>query len=168
MPASLFFVRADQINAQVPYEVAGLERVTVRVEYQGSPSAGVSLPVLSTHPGLFLAVLNQDGSENAESNPESRGRIVVLYATGQGLVAPEIASGELGPGTEPFPRPLEPVNVTIGGAPGVLHFAGLAPDFVGLLQINVQIDNSVPPGPAVVILEIGGRTAAVAGTVWVR
>jgi uncharacterized protein (TIGR03437 family) len=50
----------------------------------------------------------------------------------------------------------------------VVHFAGLAPGFVGLLQVNVQIDNLVGAGPAEVILEIGGRLAFKLGTVWVR
>jgi uncharacterized protein (TIGR03437 family) len=168
IPAPLFFVRADQLNVQVPYEVAGMARVTIRAEYQGSPSARVSVTVLPSHPGLFHAVLNQDNSVNSQDTPESRGRVVQLFATGQGLVDPAVASGELAPGMEPFPRPREAIRVTIGGAPAVLFFGGLAPGLAGLLQVNAQIDNSVRPGPADVILEIGGRPGAVAGRVWVR
>ena len=167
-PAALFFVRADQLNVQVPFEVAGLERVTVRVEVAGAPSARVSLPVLATHPGLFQAALNQDSSVNSETNPESSGRVVQLFATGQGLLSPAIESGAAGPGMEEFPRPQAAVRVTIGGRPAVLHFAGLAPEFVGLLQVNAQIDNSVRSGQAEVILEIGEAVTTVAGRVWVR
>jgi uncharacterized protein (TIGR03437 family) len=166
--AALFFVRADQLNVQVPFEVAGMERVTVRAEVDGAVSARVTVPVLETHPGLFGAVLNQDGSVNSDANRESSGRVVQLFATGQGLVSPAIGSGELAPGMEPFPRPLEAVKVTIGGAPATLFFAGLAPGFVGLLQVNAQIDNSVRSGPAEVMLEIGGGVTTVAGRVWVR
>ena len=166
--AALFFVRADQLNVQVPFEVAGLQRVTLRVELEGATSTRVAVPVLETHPGLFQAVLNQDGSVNSEGNPESSGRVVQLFATGQGLLNPAIGSGELAPGMEPFPRPREAVRVTIGGAPAVPLFAGLAPGFVGLLQVNAQIDNAVRSGPANVILEIGEGVSKVAGRVWVR
>jgi uncharacterized protein (TIGR03437 family) len=96
--------------------------VTVRVEVDGAVSARVSVPVLATHPGLFQAVLNQDGAVNSESNPESSGRVVQLFATGQGRVNPAVGSGELAPGAEPFPRPLESLRVTIGGKPAVLFF----------------------------------------------
>jgi uncharacterized protein (TIGR03437 family) len=168
VPAPLFFVRADQLNVQTPFEVAGQQRVTVRVELDGATSARVTVPVLDTHPGLFQAVLNQDGSVNSEGNPESSGRVVQLFATGQGLLDQAIDSGALAPGVEPFPRPRQTVQVTIGGRPAVLFFAGLAPGFVGLLQVNAQIDNAVRPGPADVTIEMGEQTTAVAGKVWVR
>jgi uncharacterized protein (TIGR03437 family) len=166
--AALFFVRHDQLNVQVPFEVAGLEHVTIRVEYQGAVSARVSVPVLPSHPGLFSVVLNQDSSVNSEDSRESSGRVVQLFATGQGLVDPAIETGAFAPGMEPFPRATETVRVTIGGRPAVVHFAGLAPGFVGLLQVNAQIDNLVTAGPAEVILEIGGRIGFKVGTVWVR
>jgi uncharacterized protein (TIGR03437 family) len=168
VPAALFYVRADQLNVQVPFEVAGQERVTIRVEVDGAASARVSVPVLDTHPGLFQAVRNQDSSVNSEANPELSERVVQLFATGQGLLNPAIGSGEVAPGAEPFPRPLEAVRVTIGGRPAVLLFAGLAPGFVGLLQVNAQIDNAVPSGPAAVIIEIGEGVTTVAGRVWVK
>jgi uncharacterized protein (TIGR03437 family) len=167
VPAALFFVRADQLNVQVPFEVAGRERVTLRVEVDGAVSARVTVPVLDTHPGLFGAVLNQDGSVNSEANRESSGRVVQLFATGQGLVSPALGSGELAPGMD-FPMPQQTVKVTIGGAPATLFFAGLAPGFVGLLQVNAQIDNSVRSGPAEVTLEIGDGVTTVAGRVWVQ
>jgi uncharacterized protein (TIGR03437 family) len=41
------------------------------------------------------------------------------------------------------------VEARIGGKPAVVHFAGLAPGFVGLYQVNVQIPDGLAPGPAV-------------------
>jgi uncharacterized protein (TIGR03437 family) len=166
--APLFFVRADQLNVQVPFEVAGLSRVTVRVEFEGAVSARVSLPVLPSHPGQFAPVLNQDGALNSEDNRENPGRVVQLFATGQGLVDPALDTGALAPGMEPFPRATETVRVTIGGRSAPVHFSGLAPGFVGLLQVNAQIDSAVPAGPAEVIIEISGRIGARTGTVWVQ
>jgi len=41
------------------------------------------------------------------------------------------------------------VEATVGGKAAVVHFAGLAPGYVGLYQVNVQIPESVTSGPAV-------------------
>ena len=42
-----------------------------------------------------------------------------------------------------------PVEARIGGRAATVQFAGLAPGFVGLYQVNVQIPVGVTPGPAV-------------------
>ena len=42
-----------------------------------------------------------------------------------------------------------PVQAQIGGSSATVHFAGLAPGFVGLYQVNVQIPAGVEPGPVV-------------------
>jgi len=42
----------------------------------------------------------------------------------------------------------------------IVNFSGLAPGYVGLYQVNVQIPDTAPSGDAVpVILSIGGATA---------
>jgi uncharacterized protein (TIGR03437 family) len=58
--------------------------------------------------------------------------------------------------------------VTIGGKPATIFFAGLAPGFVGLLQVNARIDASVRPGRAEVTLQVGDQSSEVAGTAWVK
>jgi len=48
-------------------------------------------------------------------------------------------------------------NVTIGGIPGTVSFSGLAPGFVGLYQVNVQVPLNASIGSSVpVVLTIGG------------
>ena len=104
-PAPLFFVRADQINAQVPFEVDGGANVEVRVVTEGGEGNPVSVPLVASHPGVFNAVLNQDFTFNGSGNPEAPGRFVSLFVTGQGLVQPEIATGAPAPGMLPLPAP---------------------------------------------------------------
>ncbi len=50
--------------------------------------------------------------------------------------------------------------MTIGGIPATVSFSGLAPGFVGLYQVNVEVPANAPVGDAIpVVLTIGGVTA---------
>jgi uncharacterized protein (TIGR03437 family) len=42
--------------------------------------------------------------------------------------------------------------MTIGGLPVTPSFAGLAPGYVGLYQVNAQVPSGVTPGNAVPVL----------------
>src|SRR5208283_2597209 len=94
VPAPLVFVSATQCAAVVPYFGAHNSTTHVQVEYQGVRSAPVAVPISPTAPGLFTAnasgagqgsILNQDNTINSVANPASRGSVVVLWATGEGL-----------------------------------------------------------------------------------
>jgi minor extracellular serine protease Vpr len=53
------------------------------------------------------------------------------------------------------------VTVTIGGQSATASFAGLAPGFPGLYQINVAVPQSATTGSAVPItISVGGQTSA--------
>ena len=58
-------------------------------------------------------------------------------------------SGEASPGQEPLARVVMPVEAKLDGLAATVFFAGLAPNFVGLYQVNVQIPAGVTPGPEV-------------------
>jgi len=166
--APLFFVSDRQINVQVPFEVAGLEQVEVRVEIEGVVSNVASVAVVESRPGVFQAALNQDNRVNSEQRPAGRGSVVQLFVTGQGLVDPAIMTGQPARLAPPFPAPALPVSVTIGGEPARVLFRGLAPGFVGVLQINARLSTRVGSGPAEVVVTIGERVSPVAGTVFVE
>jgi uncharacterized protein (TIGR03437 family) len=52
------------------------------------------------------------------------------------------------------------VTVTIGGVPVVPSFAGLAPGWVGLYQVNVEVPPNAPVSDAVpVVVSVGGVTS---------
>ena len=57
-----------------------------------------------------------------------------------------------------------PVTVSIGGQPAVVQFAGLAPGFVGLYQVNAAVPSGVTPGDSVPLtLTVAGQTGPPAG-----
>ena len=74
------------------------------------------------------------------------------------------ANGAAPPEGAPF-LPLAVVGVKLGGIPVQVVFAGLAPGFVGLLQINIAIPKS-PPGEQTLELTIGNVPAPTA-LLWV-
>lgn len=143
--APLLFVSPGQINAQVPYEIAiGTAKLTVQSGDLKSPP--VNFDVAATGPGVFtlpqtnhvVAQNLPDYTLNGIKAPALPGQYCTLYVTGQGLVAPPVSSGSGAPDS-PLSFPQAVVQVQIGGQPAEIQFAGLAPSFVGLLQINVRI-----------------------------
>jgi uncharacterized protein (TIGR03437 family) len=59
--------------------------------------------------------------------------------------------------------------VTIGGLPADIEFAGAAPGFAGLVQLNARIPAGVAPGDNVpVVVRIGGVSTQPGTTVAVE
>jgi uncharacterized protein (TIGR03437 family) len=138
--AALTYVSSTQINAIVPYEVAGQTSTQIQVLVQGKPTNTVTVPVVPASPGVFV-ITNPDGTVNSPSNPVASSGYLVLYGTGEGQTTPAGVDG--GVNTTVFPKPNLPVSVEIGGQTVQPLYAGAAPDFVaGVLQVNVLI----PPG----------------------
>jgi uncharacterized protein (TIGR03437 family) len=153
VPAPLFFVRTDQINLQVPYEVAGKANTTVTVRYGEVSSTGVIVPVAPARPGIFqhnnrALIFNPDGSINSPTNWAPRNQYVTLYGTGSGIGTPAVATGVAAPGDPNLSLARNP-QARIGGQPATVSFAGMAPGFVGLTQINLLVPAGAPTGDAV-------------------
>jgi uncharacterized protein (TIGR03437 family) len=187
--APLLFVSETQINMQVPVETPpGSQGVAVRRIDTNELLAGGVLSVSEAGPGLFTAdqnglgqalALNQNGSLNGPSNPAARGSVISLFGTGQGPVEPAVASGQPAPGSPLAVTAATPTSdgatcltvqpsvcVAIGSMFGDVQFSGLAPNFVGLWQINVRIPEGVISGDnvplRVVIRGTGSNIATLA------
>jgi uncharacterized protein (TIGR03437 family) len=168
VPAPLLFVAQGQINAIVPYQVAGQTSVPVVVE-NGATSATFTVPVAAVAPAIFSlaqngsgqgAILNSDGTVNGASNAAAPGSIISIYATGEGQLVPAGTTGCITGGTLPLPKPVGAVSLTIGGQPATdIEYAGEAPGLVcGVIQINATIPSSVGAGPQPVVLTIGAAS----------
>ena len=175
-PGALFFVRQDQINVQVPYELAGEISTQVVVRYRGASSPPMTVQVHPSAPGIFTitqdgrgqaALLNQNSTVNSATNRASRGSVVQIFMTGQGQTNPAGVTGALP--TFPTPTPTLPVAVTIGGRLAQTQFVGLAPGFAGLLQINAVVPQDVTPGTDVELsVTIGAISSQVGVTLSVQ
>ncbi len=101
-----------------------------------------------------MAALNQDNTINSATNPLLRGQVIQLFATGQGPVPNAPPDGQAATGE--VPTPLLP-QILLGGmfVPAAnISYSGLAPDLVGVWQINFTVPTTVTAGNSVPIVVI--------------
>ncbi len=172
--APLFFVSNNQVNLQVPFEIAGQTSARMAVKIDGLGAAEIDVLVREAAPGIFTtgtraAALNQDSTLNTPENPAATGSVIQLFLTGQGLLDTKVETGALTPSSPPFPKPVLPVTVNVGGFDANVLFAGLAPGFVGLTQINVEIPRGAGPASrARVVVGFGSNYTGTTPTIAVR
>jgi uncharacterized protein (TIGR03437 family) len=152
--APIFYAQSGQINAQVPYEVAGSDTASVNVQYQGQLVGTAKVAVAATAPALLSLAINQDGTANTQTAAAARNTWMTFYATGEGLT--DGGNGDGVPAAAPYAHPLQPVSLTIAGVNAQILYAGSAPGFIGLMQINAIVPGGfVAPGEAAVLLRVG-------------
>jgi len=161
--APLLFVSPTQVNFQVPWETE-VGNATISVIVNGLISNSVSVPVLTAAPGLFVlpsgqaVVQNSDFSPNGPGNPVKAGNTIIAYLTGSGPVSPAIASGARAP-SSPLSTVTSSKSATIGSTAATVSFAGLAPGFVGLLQVNIVVPSTLAAGDYPLTVTINGETS---------
>jgi uncharacterized protein (TIGR03437 family) len=154
--APLFFVSAGQINLQVPPGTAtGIATLTVNNNL-GAISSG-SMTVTRTAPGIFTANTSGQGLAAAQifrvKGDGTQGfEEIVQYDPAQMKFVP--IPIDLGPATDQVflvlygtgirnRSALAGVTATIGGAPASVGYAGPAPGFIGLDQVNVLLSRAL-------------------------
>jgi uncharacterized protein (TIGR03437 family) len=161
------------VSAQVPFEVltAGQTSATVSVviSVNNVPSAAAPTQIVASSPGIFT--LNAEGTGQAvlvnladdtiaapagttpSSHPIPRGQTAYFYVTGLGAMTPSVVDGS---GTCPAPTGLCNANamptVFVGGVPATVVFAGQAPGYPGVAQINLTIPAGAPTGSSVSLI----------------
>jgi uncharacterized protein (TIGR03437 family) len=86
------------------------------------------------------AVFTVDGRLAAVQGPGTAGQPIEIYATGLGTR-------------------INSIEVLIGGRTATVQFAGAAPGFVGLNQINAVVPAGTPAGEAELVIRIGSVTS---------
>jgi uncharacterized protein (TIGR03437 family) len=147
---------ADQVNFQAPWDLAG-PSVAVSISRDGQASPAVEVPLLAAQPGVFARAGNAilvRAVDNTEAPTISRDQALYFYATGLGAVDRTPETGAATP-RAPLARVQQPVGVTIDGIPCDVRFAGLAPDFVGVYQINIVTPTNLTPGVKELVVTVG-------------
>ena len=176
-PAPVLYTRTDQVGAVVPYVAALSPAAHVQVEYLGSRSAPIEIPVSAVAPGIFTAdasgagqaaVINEDDSLNSTAHPALHGSMVTVFCTGEGQTSPPGVDGKIA--DQILPKPLAPVSVTVGGISVTPSYAAAAGGVVaGAFQVNVPIPAAVAPGDKVPIqIQIGAVSSRSNVTISVR
>jgi uncharacterized protein (TIGR03437 family) len=157
---------AGLINVQIPFATkTGSTNAVIATSGGASPAQAVTIvaqaPGLFTiPPGLGNAILvnltddpkgtigNVAGPSSAniglKTSPIKRGNFAFFYATGLGVMTPPVPDGDGGSDGKEHDAVMP--QVTIGGMPALVLFAGQAPGFPGVYQVNIQIPQSAPTG----------------------
>jgi len=153
------------LQVQVPFELAGRSSTNVVVRTQGLSSAPVTAGLVATSPGLYttggsgtgqLNAVNPNGTRNGRQNPVDRGSFVSIFANGLGVTNPPVPTGQRTP-SSPLSIATFPITASIGGQPAQVLYAGLAPGFVGLFQVNLAVPQNASIGEQIpVTLTING------------
>jgi uncharacterized protein (TIGR03437 family) len=181
IPAGLYFVSQNQINAQLPFDVlpAGSGTVNIVVTRSAGTSAPQNVTVTPASPGIFTTTANGLGQAFAYDNTTgaiaapagtavgsfttapisvSSGHALIIACTGLGAVTPSI-DDYLAASDGTFRNTLLQPGILIGGVPAQFVYSVLSPQYVSEYQIGVIPDPSTPTGDAVSIqIQIGGVT----------
>jgi len=169
----LFFVSERQINCQLPHNLLG-ERVRLRVMTTAGMSEEISIPLAQAGFGLFTMNANGRGPLvaqnfmedpdparrfrlNGPDRPAQRRQIIVLWGTGLGPTQPAVQAGQGAAGQTPA---VNQPQVFVGNRAAVVQYAGRAPGFAGLDQIQFPIPDDTPFGCAVPVrLQLGTQVS---------
>ena len=163
IPAIIYYVSPKQINLLIP---SMLRRPEAELQLAVDGRAGPAVPIklLETAPAFFqldaktVVATRADWSVITNEAPAQPGEYVVLYATGLGNTTPEIVYGQAPQTAAPIQR-LAEFQVWLGGVPmeaGRITYAGAAPGFAGLYQINLKLPEKVEDNPEIRI-GLGGQ-----------
>ena len=160
-PVPLQFVSPGQINGVLPFGLGADAAQQIVVKHGAALSTPESISVSQAQPAVFtqnfsgagagiVVGVRPDGSQFLVSSSErlSAGDVAVIYCAGLGLVDQPVDASQAAPG-DPLARTVNGVSVTIGGVDAPVFYAGLAPGFAGLYQINATVQPGTPAGESV-------------------
>jgi uncharacterized protein (TIGR03437 family) len=115
-------ITPTEVLVRVPVSLEGVSTVQISINH----TAAVTANVVDCSPALFgnasgqASVINGDGTLNSATNPATRGSIISLFGTGEGITR-------------------LPFEVAIGGFVASVLYAGPAGNYPGMFQINARV-----------------------------
>jgi uncharacterized protein (TIGR03437 family) len=161
--AFLYYVSPQQVNVLAPSNLSpGTTEIQVQLDSIWGPP--IPLTILPAAPALFQVQAGEaiaahaDGSVATADSPARPGEIIVLYATGLGDTTPRIGYGEIPAGLAWLAN-MKKFHVLIEGVEipsSHVLYAGAAPGFGGLYQVNLRLPDDTPRNPRIQ-LSVDGR-----------
>jgi uncharacterized protein (TIGR03437 family) len=171
----LLLTSPEQINAQIPPgTAAGTYPLVVRSIANLAASSSENVTVAKYAPAVFvdstgqLALFHASGQYVNTSNPATRDEPLTMYATGLGVTTGgAVTAGNVSPSS---PLAVSAPVLVYFGDPGysqagvIVDWSGLAPGFIGVYQLNLQIPGTHLDGNALpVTISIGGISSPTTG-----
>ncbi len=173
--AFVAYVSPNQVNVQLPSDIAIGSPLQIQVTNAGVTSAPISVAVNATEPGplapanfqvggnQYVVAILPDGSyamptgavPGVNSRPAQPGEIVTMYGIGFGSVTPSFPAGQIVTQKNQLTLPLQ---IMFGDTQSDLQYYGLAPDLVGVYQFNAMVP-SVPDSDLVPLSFNLGKSA---------
>lgn len=155
-PADLYYVSPTQINFLVPTNLLP-QSATVQVLVDSLAGPAVQFTLATAAPALFqldsqnAVATDATGAVLTPSSPASPGEIVILWATGLGQVTPPVIYGQIPTAAASLVSGASLTILLDGVAvdPSAIAYAGLAPGYAGLYQINLVLPMSTGANPEI-------------------
>ncbi len=176
--APLYFVSAEQVNVQVPWELRDRTSAWVTVIRDGIAGDPIEVMMEPFRAGIFdvsglgpIVINSSTGALVSADAPAADGDGLVVFATGLGPAAPALVTGA--PASDKvLSYATFPVRAIVtGGGRSVTvqpSFAGAAPEFVGVTQVNFVVNGSLPRGQVTLRLESAGVGATQDVTIYIQ
>jgi len=166
-PADLYYVSPVQINFLVPPNLLP-ESAIIQVVVDGLAGPAIQVNLGLAAPGLFqldsqnAVATRPDGAVITPASPAKPGDIVLLWATGLGVTAPPAVYGQLPTEAAPLIAGAN-LSISLDGVPVgpyAIYYAGVAPYFAGLYQINLILPTSTGANPEIQLTLEGATSIA--------
>ncbi len=167
IPGPLLYTSPEQINIQVPYEIAGSSQVDLNLaSADTNESDSLTFPVTERNPTVFLDTVtsrtspdffpctltaplssvgliplafNSDGSRNSCARPAAQGSIMTLYLSGLGITDPAPVTGAI----QPDPGVALNLPVSFGdnsaASLAVVSATALAGSISGVWKVEIRV-----------------------------
>lgn len=180
------------VSAQVPFEISP-GTASVMISVNNTPSAPVQETIVASQPGIFTIPATGQGNAiltftNPATNapaiaappnsgityptaPIPRGTNGFFYVTGLGTMTPSVPDGSGScPGSGGICNANAMPTVLVGGITAPVAFAGQAPGFPGVFQVNIMIPQNAPTGSSVslVVKSADGSVTSNSATIAVQ
>jgi uncharacterized protein (TIGR03437 family) len=163
-------VSSVAVDAVVPEDAVVGETAYFEVAVNGTKTSKISATVQASAPGLFsqgqlgdltssswaiVKAVDQSYMPITKDNPAVQGSIVTVYATGLGATEPSFPAGQVPP-NEPLYTTKTATNASIGGVAAPVEYAGLAPGFPAVYQLNIRVPEGIGAGNQLILIWNGG------------